>query len=280
MKSAARLTRKELVQGLRDAGIGGHEVVVIYADLTYLGPIAGVDTGDSYLRTVWEAVLEAASPVATIVTPTASTQLCNTGIDFVAESTFSISGVLANYAFKLPHAVRSAHPFVSYTACGPLAESIAMDTGLNGYGDRSPMSRMIGRRAGAVSIGLPVNRSCSVVHHAEHVVGVPYRYYKEFPNRVFARGKCFGDRYLFHVRRPDMDIEKDENEKVLARFASAGHRIETVILPSGARLHGYDLYSLYETSVALLCESPYALLRRPPGPKDEFPHCFSVAAAQ
>ena len=40
-----------------------------------------------------------------------------------------------------------------------------------------------------VSIGLPPRLTCSYIHHAEMMMGVPYRYTKEFKSKIKIRNK-------------------------------------------------------------------------------------------
>jgi len=258
------ITVADMATALRDAGIAERQVLLVYSDVAYLGPITGVTGRAEYLAAIWDCLREAAGDHTTIVMSTASTYLCASGADFVLETTPCDTGLLSEYMRTRPGTQRSLHPFVSYSAHGPWAEALTTRTSKSGYGAESPMERMVAAGARALHIGIPAWYSPSVVHHVEQLIGVPYRYYKEFPNRVFAGGQYVGTDYLLYVRHLDADIEKDRNANLFGRFADSGHRLTGVKLPSGCLLEAYDLRSLYDTCVGLLRDDPYGLLKQPP----------------
>jgi aminoglycoside 3-N-acetyltransferase len=258
------ITRADVTAALQDVGVAGREVLIVYSDIAYVGPIAGTPGREAYLGCLWDCLREVAGDQATIVMSTASTYLCETGADFILETTPCDTGVLSEYLRTRPESRRSLHPFVSYSAHGPLAESLTARTSKSGYGAESPMERMIAAGARGLNIGIPARYAPSVVHHCEQLVGVPYRYYKEFPNKVFAGGRCVGTDYLLYVRYLDADIEKDRNLRLFGRFAERGHDLAEAKLPSGCVVESYDLRALYETCLGLLRDDPYGLLKQPP----------------
>ena len=255
---------RELARAIRDVGVEGCEVLLVYSDLAYLGPLTGISDRNTYLAAIWDCLREVTGSQTTIAMTTASTYLCETGADFTLENSPCDRGVLNEYMRKLPETRRSLHPFVSYSAHGPLAEKLTAHISKTGYGPESPMERIVAARSRALNIGIPARYTPSLVHHAEQLIGVPYRYYKEFPNRVFAGGEYVGTDYLLYVRYLDADIEKDQKVRLFRHFAERGHKVSSTILPVGCKVETYEVRELFETCIAMLRDDPYGLLTHPP----------------
>nr|MBI3612742.1 AAC(3) family N-acetyltransferase [Nitrospirota bacterium] len=258
------ITVADVTAALLDVGVAHRQVLLVYSDVAYLGPLAGASSRSEYLTALWNCLREVADDQTTIVMSTASIYLCGSGEDFILETSPCDTGLLNEHMRTQPGTKRSLHPFVSYSANGPRAEALTARISKSGYGVESPMERMVATDARALHIGIPARFSPSVVHHVEQLVGVPYRYYKEFPNRVFAGGQYVGTDYLLYVRNLDADIEKDRNIRLFGGFMEQGHRLDAVKLPSGCVLESYDLPALYRAGIELLREDPYGLLKHPP----------------
>ena len=118
------ITVADMATALRDAGIAERQVLLVYSDVAYLGPITGVTGRAEYLAAIWDCLREAAGDHTTIVMSTASTYLCASGADFVLETTPCDTGLLSEHMRTQPSTQRSLHPFVSYSAHGPWAEAL------------------------------------------------------------------------------------------------------------------------------------------------------------
>jgi aminoglycoside 3-N-acetyltransferase len=257
-------TRDALRDALDQLGIAKGDVIVVKADLAYLGPIEGVESKEAYLTAVYDVLRRAVGDRGTLVAPTASERLCQSGEDFILERAPSEMGIFSEFLRTRPGARRSLHPFGSYAAEGPLASEHEDDVSKNSFGPDTPKARLIERNAKVLNIGIPPTRTNSVVHHAEHLMGVPYRYFKEFPNRVFAGGAYFGTDYLLHVRRLECRAELNKNARLFELFRQGGHMIAEVrISPTGV-LTCFDLRAMFETCMALLKQDIYGLLVKPP----------------
>jgi aminoglycoside 3-N-acetyltransferase len=159
------ITFNDIALALAEVGVGDRDVLVVYSDVAYIGPVAGASGREAYLAGLWDCLREAAGERATIVMSTASTYLCETGADFILETTPCDTGVLSEYLRTRPASRRSLHPFVSYSAHGPLAGSLTARTSKSGYGAESPMEGMVAAGARALNIGIPARYAPSVVHH-------------------------------------------------------------------------------------------------------------------
>lgn len=260
------VTRETFRKALDRLGITTGDLLLIKADLAYLGPIEGVSTKTEYVQAVYEMLRSCIGDEGTMVVPTSSERLCASGGDFILEETPSQMGMFSEWLRRRPHARRSLHPFISYTAEGPLAEAVVEDVAKSSFGPDTPKARLIEHGAKVVNIGVPPYRTNSVVHHAEQLMGVPYRYHKEFPNKVFAGGRYVGTDYLMYVRRLECRIEMDtsKNRRLFQLFRRRGHTIrEAQVSPSGG-LACFDLRPMFEACLDLLKTDIYGLLVKPP----------------
>lgn len=266
MLTRAPLTRKALQDALDHVGVVTGDLILVKADLAYAGPIEGVSTKAEHVETVYDVLRSQIGREGTLVVPTSSERLCSSGGDFILEETPSQMGMLSEWIRQRPGARRSLHPFVSYTAEGPLAEAIVEDVAKNSFGPDTPKARLIDLGAKVVNLGIPPNQTNSVVHHAEQMMGVPYRYHKEFPNKVIAGGRYIGTDYLMYVRRLECRIEIDitKTRRVFQVFRQCGHAIAEVPIGATGVVTCFDLRAMFEACIALLKQDIYGLLVKPP----------------
>lgn len=258
------LTREDLYAAVDRLGIAKGNLIVVTADLAYLGSVEGAESKADYLTAVYEALRRRIGDEGTIVVHTGTTRLCASGEDFILEQTPGEMGLFSEFVRNRPDARRSLHPFGSYAAEGPLAEAITAEVSKSCYGPDTPMSRLIEREAKVLNIGIPPSRTNSVVHHVEQLMGVPYRYHKEFPNRVFTGGQYVGTDYLLYVRRLECNIQWAYNQHLFKLFHQRGKTIAQVQVSPGGVMTCFYLPEMFETCIALLKQDIYGLLVEPP----------------
>lgn len=198
----------------------------------------------------------------TLVVPTASMTLCNTDIPFDIEKTPSETGVFTEYVRNVGGACRSFHPFVSYTAIGKHAEDICGDVAHHAFGPETPEARMIDFSALSISVGLHPRLTCSLVHHVEMMMGVPYRYTKEFMHPVVRDEKIVKEPFYQYVWYRDCNMKRDNDRKIFKHFC-ANHNIEEVKVNRG-NVYSYSMADLYKSTVKLFKNDIYAYLTEPP----------------
>ncbi|MDU9048391.1 MAG: AAC(3) family N-acetyltransferase [Candidatus Electrothrix sp. Rat3] len=164
------------------------------------------------------AIQELLGETGTLIVPTHSWSLCNTSKVFDIKRTPSETGPFTEYIRKQKSSVRQLHPFSSSTALGKEAMAICANTSKHAYGPESPFQRMIDRNALYVSIGLPIELTISLVHHIELVMGVPYRYVKEFIHPIKVDNELKNIAFYLYVIRRECQIERDCNVNILNEF--------------------------------------------------------------
>jgi aminoglycoside 3-N-acetyltransferase len=248
-------TYDELIAAYRTLGVGSGKTIYVTSDLGRL--MAFERPGkEAVLEAHFNALMSLIGPEGTLVVPTASLNLCNTEIPFDLENTPAFMvGALSEYVRKKPGALRSFHPFVSYTAIGKHAEFVTQNVARHSYGPETPEARMIELDAIAVVIGQTPRLTCSTIHHIEHLMAVPYRYAKEYSHKVIRGGVESSELFYMYVWYRNSDVKRDACRKIFGRF--------TDICPPKAEQVGRGAISSYpirqfaEVATRLLVEDIY-----------------------
>ena len=202
--------------------------------------------------------------LGTLVVSTACDSLCNTDTPFDIKQTPSERGVLPEFIRRQPSAVRSRHPFMSYTAIGSDADFICKDVSRHSFGLESPKDRMLRRDAMYLSIGLEPRWTCTYVHHMEMLMGVPYRYTKEFSHPVVQEdGRVARELFYMFVWYRGVDLERDVNVKIFNHYRQSGYPLAKASLGDGA-VYGYRCADFCESTATFLKDDIYGWLSRPP----------------
>ncbi|MSS29025.1 hypothetical protein FYJ44_13560 [Desulfovibrio sp. PG-178-WT-4] len=116
-------TIKNIEHALDELDIQRGDCVLVRADLRYLGLFAPEPRQAPAV--LFQALAHRVDlTVGTLLVPTGSLSLCNSSTPFDPKTTPSELGVFSEYVRTREGAVRSFHPFFSYTALGAEAEEI------------------------------------------------------------------------------------------------------------------------------------------------------------
>ncbi|EAH8152688.1 AAC(3) family N-acetyltransferase [Campylobacter lari] len=174
-----------------------HEVVFIAGNLANFGRFNSNNKKD-LLDLIIESIMQASNEKSTIMTQTMSFQICNTDIPF-HRYTWANLGAFGNYLLNLDGSIRSLHPFASYTAFGKNAKICNCQIPF-AYGLQSPYDNMLKYdNILMISMGMKPNLTCSIVHHAEFNMHVPYRYIKEFNHPIQINDEITYKKFYLHV---------------------------------------------------------------------------------
>lgn len=211
---------EDLLAGYSSLGVRRGGLIYVAADigklLRYRKP-----GRDNCLNAHLRAFRELLGSTGTIFVPTASLNLCNSSVPFDLQATPSKDmGVFAEFVRTRPEAVRSFHPFWSLAGIGPAAGDFLNDISRHAYGWGSVFQRFVEHDVLGINIGKSPHYSISVIHHIETIVGVPYRYTKEFIHPVIRGSKVVFEPFYLSVLYRQSDIVRDQNRKILANFAA------------------------------------------------------------
>lgn len=255
-------TKEELYQSLRNIINPDAEIIFVSGDLTRLGRGEFKDKNET-LDSFYDALKSATGKDLTIVVPTFSQKLANTDVPFEPKKTPTELGVFPNYILQKSESVRSFHPFTSFTAIGAKAEYICGGKTRFPYGIDSPYDRILSlEKPVAVSIGLEPRLTCSLVHHAEFNMHVPYRYIKEFDHPVKISESIESERFYMHVVYRELDEKRNLNKKFFENFEKS-NEIKNCSLGKSHN-YSYDMRALYESAIALLKEDIYSWMTEEP----------------
>jgi len=200
-----------------------------------------------------------------IFSTAASMNLCNTDIPFDKKTTPSHQmGPLAEYFRTLPNAKRSLHPFWSISGSGP--QSVILDNvSRHAYGVGSPWSRFLELNVRQVNFGLHPSKAVTLVHHLETVVGVPYRYCKEFNHPVVMENEIKREKFYMSVMYRDSDIEKKVklNEHFFESLDQKG-LLNEVTHESGLKIWSFMMRDFFDVALGFFIDDIYTYLEQEP----------------
>lgn len=162
---------------------------------------------DLFLTSLQEAVGEE----GTLLIPTFNWDFCK-GIPFDYHHTACKTGALGNAALGRKDFIRTKHPIYSFAVWGRDAEYLFEQDEPNSFGENSIFDYMYKKAAKALVIGLDAMDGLTFMHHVEQMVGVPFRFVKNFTAPYTDwEGKTATKTYTMYVRNLDMDAQ--ENSK-------------------------------------------------------------------
>jgi len=252
---------EQLKQAYKNLGVEKDRVVLVSGNLAYLMEFE-MPGKKEVLEAHYRALTELLGEGGTLVVLTGKVDLCNTDIVFNLEETPCNMGVFSEYTRKKPGAIRSFHPFFSFAAIGKQAGEICEDVTRHAYGPETPMDRLIDMDALELSIGLHPRITGCIVHHIEMVMGVPYRYTKEFIHPVIRDGKVVEEPFYMHVWYRECDIQRDVIVKIFKRYLSE-YTVKTEKVGRG-EIYSYSLADFYKLTVQLFKEDIYIWLKEIP----------------
>lgn len=204
----------DIEAAFRAIGLTEGDTVYVISALWRMPADAGSRAGGDTSAIYYQALRSVIGDAGTIVVPTSSQNLCNTEIPFDLANTPSFErGLFTEFVRKLPGALRSFHPFTSYAAIGPKAALITSDVTRQAYGPETPEARMIDLGAKFLALGVGANIITSV-HHVEHVMGVPYRYHKEFMHPVVRGSETVVEPFYQFVWYRNSDVQRSQNRRL------------------------------------------------------------------
>lgn len=253
----------DLLGAYAELGVSRGSLVFVTSDLVRLMRFEKPGASavlDAHLR----AFRELLGPQGTLFVPTSSLDLCNTDRVFDPLTTPSFQmGAFSEYVRSREGVVRSFHPFWSIAGLGPAARPILSNISRHAYGWNSVLQRFVEADVLGVAIGKHPRLAIPVIHHIETVVGVPYRYNKEFMQPVRRDGKIEREPFYLSVLQRDSDLVRDGNRTILSHFVDRCGPMRQASIGRG-QAWSYSHKAFFETTADLLSEYPYAWLEKPP----------------
>ncbi len=222
-------TESELSAALAACGICEGDVVFVQVALDTLGSGRECASHEQRSSMVLRALRHAIGDSGTLVVPTYTFSFCrHEPFDLDATPTtggpWSPSAEFLEYVRHAPDALRSRDPIHSVVAIGPAAHRLIDNLPPTCFGEGSLQHRLRreGARLCALGIGL---HELSMVHHAEAMMNVPFRFKKLFTGRIGSHRAG----WVYDVRIPAPNTELSPGhivaatlERDLVRTAAVG----------------------------------------------------------
>ena len=182
-----------------------------------------------------------------------------------ATSTPRRMGRIADLVWRRPGALRTSQPVESIAAVGPRARWVVDPSPIDDpKGPRGPWARMVEADARIVLLGVGLDR-CTMIHHAERIVGVDYRTPYAFPVLID------GERAWLEVEASGGSCS--DGFDALLPHLEAVNAITTDHV-GDAPVTTVSARTLFDVCAALLRRDPHALLCRAP----DCPQCGCARA--
>ena len=166
----------------------------------------------------------------TLLVPTFNWDFCS-GKEFDYYKTGSQTGAMGNLALKRKDFKRTKHPIYSFAVWGKGQEELCAIDNKDAWGENTPFSYMQEHRGKGLIIGLNDTYGLTTKLHIEQVVGVPYRYIKEFTAPYTdENGITCEKTYSMNVRDYDMEPQYVEPQEVFSRVLRDLNVLHTQII--------------------------------------------------
>jgi len=257
---------KDIKKAYKKLGVERGSTVLLKTDLRYLGAYDSLDRNEA-LSAHYNALSELIDfSKGTLVVSTASQKIMNTNTPFDLRKTPSERGILTQYICNEKESIRSFHPFDSYTAIGKNAKYICCDVSRHSYGPETPKARLIDMNSLCVTIGLSPRLCSSTPHHIEMVMGVPYRYTREFIHPVVRNEKLQEEPFYRFVWYRNCPIKRNKNRKIFNNFIESGHKVKKVPLGQG-HIYSFSMHDFTMITIQYFKRDIYAWLDQEPESK-------------
>lgn len=155
------------------------DVIYVVSDIFRLAKCA-VEHGESFSPDEFiDTILEKVGDTGTVLIPTFNWDFCQ-GTTFEYWNSPSQSGALGNTALRRKDFIRTRHPIYSFAVWGRDAKKLFNMKNKNSFGKGSVFDYMHEVDAKGLIIDLSCLAGMTYMHHIEQMVGVPYRYSKNF----------------------------------------------------------------------------------------------------
>jgi aminoglycoside 3-N-acetyltransferase len=211
----------------------------------------------------FKALIKKIGKRGTVVFPTHSFSLIKSKEIFSPLNSVSESGSFSNYLLKKKKMFRQMHPYASVAAIGEKAKFICSNNPLHVYGPFSPFDKMISLKSKFISLGLNINLNCTQVHHAEFMMNVPYRYTKEFIQKIKSGNSIKSKKfYMFLLYKKYLNMRRDKNKIIIKNFKKKNKVFKTNL--GNSSIYSYDLRNFYEENIKLLKKNIYCWFGQEP----------------
>ena len=255
MKS--KLTEQDLIDNVQDLIDEDDEVIILYSGISSFAHKFGSDAKYT-ANMILDVFQNVCGNKRTLVLPSYTMEFSKNKI-FDVKLTKSDTGALSDCSILRPEMLRTSQPMQSYTVYGRLKNDLSNLKTQTSWGNKSIMSWLIENEAKIMVLGIDWHLSCSILHHAEEVLKVPYRYFKRFSGKLYSEGRYVSECEEIMYCRPK-NIEPLWDHKQITKRLRNKKKIlsaENPILP----LEATSISSYVNETYDILYDNPYAYIK-------------------
>lgn len=220
------------------------DIVYIVSDILKLSVVCRENGERMDLNRFIDSIQQKVGPEGTVLIPTFNWDFCK-GETYDIRKTVSRTGALGNAALKRTDFQRTRHPLYSFMVWGKAKEELANADGKDAFGEDSVFGYLYRNKAKALVIGLPTLSGLTFIHYIEQMVGVPYRYSKDFTaGYIDENGVETVKTYSMYVRDLDMDPKHINGFEPLGKILEE-KGISVNYLINGIPFHVVNLVEMY-----------------------------------
>lgn len=239
--------RDQLLQAYEALGVSAGKVVIAVGNF---GRLMLNGKKEEVLATHFDALLHLLGTTGTLVVPTASTHLVGTDTVFDPATTPARSvGPFSDFVRMQPSALRSMHPYVSYAAYGKHAKDITQYVSRHAFGPETPEARLIELDALHVGVGMPLRITQATSHHIEMLMGVPYRYVREYLHPVLRGSVVRVEPFYMLVTYDAAGVKRDYNRKIFSNFERSNRGNIRRIPVGRSEMGSYCMRDFFEVGI-------------------------------
>ena len=160
-----RLTKSDIIKGLKKLDLKKGDHIIVHSALSSLGEVVrGADT-------VIDAIIEVVGPEGTIIVPTFG----SSDKVFNPKKSSTNLGIIAQTLWQRPNAVRSRHPLASVAAIGAKADWLieGHENKSLAHGEETPYIKLAEINGKILLLGVDQDRN-TCLHCAEEIAQLPY----------------------------------------------------------------------------------------------------------
>ena len=187
------LDYKKLVAEFKRIGLEEGDVVFVHSSFKSFG---GVEGGP---QTVIDALISTLGNEGTLIVPRFNFDFCTYGTPWDIRTTPSHMGIITEFVRKDPRSFSVFHPIYSFSIIGKHAKELVKHRYKGSYSKDSIFHKL--RILGAKILQIDrVYKGTTMFHHVEEMLGVDYRYIKNFTGIVTdENGKSYEDTFSIYV---------------------------------------------------------------------------------
>ncbi len=184
------------------------DILYVISDVLELAKVCR-DNGEKFdAQQFLQSLIQKVGKEGTILLPVFNWDFCR-GITFDYRCTPGKTGALGNVALKNKEFIRTKHPIYSFAVWGKGQKELCSITSTDSFGSGTVFDYLYRKKAKAFVIGLHALEALTMVHYVEQMIGVPYRYFKEFEGMYRDDSGEYMQKVTMYVRNLEIDPQED-----------------------------------------------------------------------